>query len=395
MYQHLYSRFLKANPGKQHFACHSHYYWPDITREAQLKYWDDSARYADQKWDYFFTDCVPDLQKRIAKILNAPDPQQCVFGPNTHELLYRILTCLDLGKPVNILTTDSEFHSFSRQAARLDELANITVKRVPSFPFETFQQRFIDEIKTNHYDMVFFSQVFFNSGVAVDDVDAIVHSVEDPNTIVVVDGYHGFMAIPTDISQISDRAFYLSGSYKYAQGGEGACFAFVPNGCELRPVYTGWFAEFGELSAANQGEVTYSKNGMRFAGATMDFSALYRLRAVLQMFQQNSLSVASINQYIKSCQMAFMETLSKLQHPLLNEDHLLLNDFNRHGHFLTYELPSQDVTESLSCYLREQGIMTDYRANRLRFGFALYHNPESYDLSCLATATNFITEDEC
>jgi hypothetical protein len=72
----------------------------------------------------------------------------------------------------------------------------------------------------------------------------------------------------------------------------------------------------------------------------------------------------------------------------------MLNDFTQHGHFLTYELPSQEITESLSCHLREQGILTDYRGNRLRFGFALYHNPESYDLSCLATATNFITEDE-
>jgi len=384
MYQHLYSRFLQANAGKQHFACHSHYYWPDVTRDAQLKYWDDSAQYADEKWDYFFSDCVPELQARIANILHAPDPQQCVFAPNTHELLYRILTCLDFNKPVNILTTDSEFHSFSRQVARLGESDKVNVKRIPSFPFETFQQRFIDEVQANHYDMVFFSQVFFNSGVAVNDVNAIVDSVEDPSTIVVVDGYHGFMAIPTDISKISDRAFYLSGSYKYAQGGEGACFAFVPNGCELRPVYTGWFAEFGELSTPKQGQVTYSKNGMRFAGATMDFSALYRLRSVLQMFEQHSLSVTTINQYIKSCQTTFLDSLFTLQHPLLNQESLLIGDLAQHGHFLTFELPSSEQAEVLSTHLRQNGILTDFRGNRLRFGFALYHNPESYDFSCLA-----------
>lgn len=384
MYQHLYSRFLQANVGKQHFACHSHYYWPNVTRDAQIQYWDDSAQYADEKWDYFFSDCVHDLQTRIAKILNAPDPQQCVFAPNTHELLYRILSCLDVSKPINILTTDSEFHSFSRQVARLEEIANVTVTRVPSFPIETFEQRFIAEIRANSHDMVFFSQVFFNSGAAVNDVDAIVNSVEDPETLIVVDGYHGFMALPTDISRICERAFYLSGSYKYAQGGEGACFAIVPTDCELRPIYTGWFAEFGELSTPKKGEVTYSKNGMRFAGATMDFSALYRLRAVLQMFEEHDLTVDSINRYIKSCQKAFLNTLFAIKHKSLNQESLLVSDLAQNGHFLTFQLPSAEKAENLSKHLRKNGVLTDYRGNKLRFGFALYHNSEDYDLSCLA-----------
>ena len=386
MYQHLYSRFIAANPNRQHFACHSHYFWPDVTRDAHLQYWDDSARYVDEKWAFFFEECVPQVQQKIANILNIPDPQQIAFAPNTHELLYRLMSCFDWQKPIRVLTTDSEFHSFSRQIARMEESGQVIVDRVKTQPFDTFQQRFETAIKAHHYDLVFFSHVFFNSGVAVSDLMAIVDCVSSPDTMIVIDGYHGFMAKPTDLSQISKRAFYLAGSYKYAQGGEGACFIVAPSNSDLRPVYTGWYAEFGALSEAKSGQVQYSKTAMRFAGATMDFSALYRLRAVLTMLEAEGLSVDKIDAYIRHCQRQFLLQLEQVQHPILNIGALLQLTPDNHGHFLTFKLPSADITAQLSEHLRDNGVLTDYRGDRLRFGFALYHNPEDYDLSCLKDA---------
>ena len=41
-----------------------------------------------------------------------------------------------------------------------------------------------------------------------------------------------------------DDAFVVGGGYKYCQLGEGNCFLRFPADCELRPVVTGWFAEF-------------------------------------------------------------------------------------------------------------------------------------------------------
>ena len=64
---------------------------------------------------------------------------------------------------------------------------------------------------------------------------------------MVVDGYHGFMATPTDLSAVADKIFYLSGGYKYAMSGEGAGILHAPDGYCMRPVATGWFAEFGNL----------------------------------------------------------------------------------------------------------------------------------------------------
>ena len=84
MYKHLYSKFIKENPNTIHMAAHSHHYWPDCTYEAQKEYWKDSAKYVDDKWNYFFSKKIPKAQKLISEVLNLSHPEQIVFAPNTH-----------------------------------------------------------------------------------------------------------------------------------------------------------------------------------------------------------------------------------------------------------------------------------------------------------------------
>jgi selenocysteine lyase/cysteine desulfurase len=380
MYQHLYKQFLAARPNVQHFACHSHHYWPDVTRQAMLDYWDDTANMVDEKWEYIFANKLPATQKLIAKALNLTSSERIVFAPNTHELLYRIYSSFDPNKKIKILTTDSEFYSFQRQSERLEQADLVEITRVATEPFATFEQRFTAEANEGDYDWIFVSQVFFNSGYAINNLTDFVKKLPT-KPLITIDGYHGFFAIPTDLSELEQQVFYLAGSYKYAQGGEGACFAVVPDG-DYQPIYTGWFAEFGDLHQRQEGHVGYAKNGQQFAGATIDYTAMYRLHASLTLFEQEGLSVEVIHQYVENCQQAFLMHIDKLNHPLLNRSNLLSPN-NAHGHFLTFKLVEDDVVE-LAQKLDTHGIKTDFRGDRLRFGFAIYHNPQHYDLTCLA-----------
>ncbi|HZD63589.1 MAG TPA: aminotransferase, partial [Xanthobacteraceae bacterium] len=61
------------------------------------------------------------MQRGIAATLALPDPTTIAFAPNTHDFLRRLLSALPPGKRARILTSDSEFHSFTRQIARLEE----------------------------------------------------------------------------------------------------------------------------------------------------------------------------------------------------------------------------------------------------------------------------------
>ncbi len=373
MYKKHYQKFLNANLGKQHYAAHSHHYWPDVTFEAMIQYWNDSAKFVDDKWNYFFTEKVPRTQKLIAQILKLSQPAQIVFAPNTHEFVHRLLSCFDAKKEIRILTTDAEFYSFERQVNRLAESGAVHVTRIKTEPYANFTQQFCAAINDAHYDMVFFSQVFFNSGIAVNDIKQIVDAVKNPDTIIVIDGYHGFMAMPTDLSLFEKRVFYIAGAYKYAQGGEGCCFMSVPIGCKLRPNYTGWFASFADL-ATTSGKVAYSEDGMRFAGSTMDYSALYRLLSVLELFEKENLTVDLIHAYIQRLQTNFRLQLKNCPYALLSEANILHQDWNYHGHFYSFELKDVAVAKRIHAELALKNIKTDYRQSRLRFGFGLYQD---------------------
>lgn len=381
MYKKYYSKFLTANPHIQHYASHSHHYWPDVTRDATLQYWDDSAKYIDDKWNYFFGEKIPSTQKLIAEVLNLSHPEQIVFAPNTHEFVYRLLSCFPHNKKIKVLTSDSEFYSFDRQINRLCEESLIEVDKIATQPFDHFEEQFISKIQSSHYDMIFVSQVFFNSGMALKNIKAIVESVTNQETIIVIDGYHGFMALPTDLKPIEHRIFYLSGSYKYAQGGEGCCFLAVPKNSKHRPLYTGWFAGFDSL-AQDGGNTGYSNNGLRFAGSTMDFTALYRLEAVLKLFKNDGITVPRIHSHIIALQKNFRNHLLEIDHHYLTEKNILNVDYSHHGHFLTFAMPSLDHAKKIHDELRSINVWTDYRGNKLRFGFGLYQN-DCIDLSML------------
>jgi selenocysteine lyase/cysteine desulfurase len=285
-----FSRFIEADPERIHFAAHSHHFWPDVTYDAQIRCWEDAARHADEKWEPIFSDLVPAVQAGIAGILDLPDPATIAVAPNTHEFLRRLLSALPVGRPSRILTTDGEFHSLARQLARLEEDGLVVAERVAVEPFDTFAERFATAAARGGHDLVYVSHIFFNSGAVAGRLEDLAGAVRDPETLIAVDGYHGFMAVPTDLSAVADRIFYLAGGYKYAMAGEGACFMHCPPGFAPRPRDTGWYAAFGALSARQTG-VPYGEDGSRFLGATFDPSGLYRLRAVLAWVREIGLTV--------------------------------------------------------------------------------------------------------
>jgi selenocysteine lyase/cysteine desulfurase len=371
-----FRRFIDAEPGRVHLAAHSHHYWPDVTFDAQILCWEEAARYADEKWDPIFSDVIPAVQQGIAALLNLPDPATIAFAPNTHDFLRRLLSALPPGRVPRILTSDGEFHSLTRQLARLEEDRLAEVERIPVDPAETFPERFQDACRRGPHDLVYVSQVFFNSGATSGDLAALADAVRTPETLVAVDGYHGFMALPTDLSPVAARIFYLAGGYKYAMAGEGACFMHCPPGYGERPRDTGWYAAFGALSGRQAG-VPYGQDGSRFLGATFDPSGLYRLRAVLAWMREIGLTVEAIHGHVLALQQLFLNAVQEGRVGALRSARLVSPAGTpRRGHFLTFETPR---AAALYEELLEQRIVTDVRGHRIRFGFGCYHTAEAVE----------------
>jgi selenocysteine lyase/cysteine desulfurase len=368
----FYSRFLGASPGRLHFAAHSHHPWPDVTRDAQIEAWDDAARLADLKWDRILGTVTKEAQSHIARILDLPAAEQVAFAPNTHEFVARLLSCFPPGRRIKVVTTDSEFLSFSRQMSRLEEEKLVDLVRVPTEPFATFTARFVEAARRADNDLVFFSQVFFNSGFVIPDLDAIVKA--PPHTaMVVIDGYHSFFAVPTSLRTVADRAFFLAGGYKYAQSGEGVCFLAVPRGFALRPLNTGWFAGFGSLESGDSGRVPFSNDGFRLMGATFDPVGLYRFNAVARLFRSSDLAVERIDAHVKRLQALFLDRLDRKSGASVRASDLIAPADGIHGlgHFLTFR---QSNAGEIALGLAARNVIVDYRGDRLRFGFGAYHD---------------------
>lgn len=365
-----FSRFLAAQPQRLHFCAHSHHPWPDASFDAHQQAWLDAAELADAKWDKVFGEIVPSAQHHLARRLNLPDPATICFGTNTHEFLMRLLSGIE-SRPFRVLTTDSEFMSFERQMRRLEEAGHAQVTRVPVEPWSSFAARFINAAADGGHHLVYFSHVFYNSGYWIEDLTPLIEAVPSARSLVVVDGYHAFMAVPVDLGRIASRAFYLGGGYKYVMCGEGAAYLHCPPGQVSRPVDTGWFAGFGHLTRPGSDTVPYADDGARFRGATFDPSGLYRLNAVMDWARRHQLGVSAIRAHVMELQRDFLAGLDKRRHPLLSRAHLVPPEPLPRGSFLTFRHAD---AAALQARLLDAQVVTDVRGDRLRFGFGVYQD---------------------
>ena len=380
----LFSRALSAAPERLHFAAHSHHLWPDASFEAQQQAWLDANLHADHKWDLVFGQVIPEAQAHVAAELGLPSPDSIVFSSNTHDFLLRLFSGVEQ-TPVRILATDGEFHSFRRQAERWEEIGAAVVTRVPLAPFDTFADRFVAEAAKGGYDWIVVSQVFFRTGGLFDRIEDLAALARPEGPWVLIDGYHGFMATPTDLSAVADRVFYVAGGYKYAMAGEGACFLHAPPGFCPRPVVTGWFAEFGDLSGP-PGGVQYRSDGGRFWGATFDCSALYRFNAVRRMLKGQGLDTAAVAAHARDMAGRFQAAVQDGRAGVLDQAEILnpvVGDAPR-ARFLALRHPD---AQAWCAGLRQTDVVTDVRDDVIRFGFGLYQDAEDVDRLIAACRT--------
>jgi selenocysteine lyase/cysteine desulfurase len=374
-FKRLFSRSLTAAPGRLHFAAHSHHLWPDASFDGHQQCWLDAASMADRKWDKVMEEVWPEAQAHVAAELGV-DADRIVFSSNTHDFLLRLFAAAPRAAgPLQVLTSDGEFHSARRQLARLEEEGLATVTRVTAEPFDSFSSRFLEAAQGGEPDLILVSQVLFNSGRTFDHSAQLAALADPAGPWVVIDGYHAFMALDRPFpAQAAERAFFLGGGYKYAMAGEGMAFLYCPPGFGPRPPITGWFAEFGELTAPPGSSVGYTQDAMRFMGATFDPSALYRFNAIQRMLRVEGLATAAISAHVEALQQGLLASLAGT----VLGDAELLNplDGEPHARFLAFRSPQ---AARWNAELMSKHCITDVRGDVLRIGLALYQDEADVD----------------
>lgn len=346
---------------------HSHQAWPDVAEAGVLEAFADAALHVDAKWEHAFA-AADRVRAGFRSLLEDPSGDYALDA-NTHALVIRFLSALDLRKRPRLITSDSEFHTLRRQLARLGE-EGIDVVRVPASPVDTLAERMAALIDPRT-SAVLVSAVLFDTSRIVPGLAGLAEACRSAEVELLVDAYHALGAIPFTVPEHGlGSAWITGGGYKYLQLGEGNCFLRLPaHASSLRPVITGWFAEFDDLSTAARGQVTYAPGGDRFAGSTYDPTSHYRATHVLDFFASQNLTPPAL----REISLHQTELLAKSFDALAIPDDVITRDRaaprSAFGGFLSLQSPRAG---ELQAALAAEGVLTDSRADRLRFGPAPY-----------------------
>lgn len=363
-YKRLFSRCFAAAPDRLHMAAHSHHLWPDASYDGQVECWNDAARLADAKWNHVMGAVWLEAQAEVADELGSGDPSAIVFAANTHDFLIRLAAACPRADPrtLRVLTSDGEFHSARRQFARWAEDGWLQLETVPADDVLSAASR-------GNHDLIMVSQILFGTGHIVRDIDSLAALARPEGPWVVIDGYHSFMALDRPFQPTAaSSAFYLAGGYKYAMAGEGMGLMHCPPGFGPRPPITGWYAEFGDLTAP-PGGVGYTQDAMRFMGATFDPSALYRFVAIRRMLAAQGLTTSRISAHVATLQAQLLDSISGTA--LAEADLLNPLDAGDHARFLAFRAPRAAAWQA---QLMAADCITDVRGDVLRIGLGLYHD---------------------
>ena len=330
---------------------HSHQAWPDVAFEAQQQAWLDAAEYVDDVWEKAF-EKANEVRRGFARLLD-DTPERIALAQNTHELVVRFLSALPLKKRPQLVTTDAEFHTIRRQLDRLAE-EGIEVIKVPAMPAATLAERLAISVD-DRTAAVLVSAVLYTNAHVVPHLHVVQEACERVGAELLVDAYHALNVVPFSlIEEGLQHAYVVGGGYKYCQLGPGNAFLRFPQESDLRPVVTGWFSEFADLSRAPAGgRVAYGPGPARFAGATYDFTSHYRAAAVLKFFEDQKLTPPKLRE--------------------LNQHQIeILSGGSRNdgiGGFLAIPAPRAAKIQKA---LRKKNIWTDSRGEMLRLGPAPY-----------------------
>ena len=348
---------------------HSHQAWPDVALEGVVEAFDDAARHADEKWERAFAKA--DELRAVAGALVGDPGAPVALGQNTHELVLRFLSALDLRTRPRLVTTDGEFHTLRRQLARLGE-AGLDVVRVAAADRDTLSERVAAEVD-DRTAAVLVSAVLFETARIVPGLDMLADACAARGAELLVDVYHAVGPRRVALGDLGLRgAWVVGGGYKYLQHGEGNCWLRLPpQAAEMRPAITGWYAEFDALAAEHRpgDPVPYGAPAARFAGSTYDPTSHYRAATVFDFFHERGLTpqlLRDVSQHQIGLLASAFDALDLDPAVVTRDRDYPLSEV---GGFLALRSP---VATSLARSLHARGVWTDARGEVLRLGPAPY-----------------------
>jgi len=274
--------------------------------------------------------------------------------------------------------------------------SKIVVETVEIHPISSFASRFQEKLEEgSSWDMVYVSQcVYSTQETIVLDLKSFVSDVQtglaqksNEDCFFVVDGYHGFGAIPTSLSTFTNT-FYVSGMLKHVGSGANCAFLVVPEGRtgELQPLFTGWIADPSVLSPESMGikigsDVGYIL-GFALQGGTPAFApSLLIFVEVMRRWKEKKITVDLAHNHVMGLHRVFVDGIRGIIKGGGGESCWNgmrdLADESIRSHTITFVVETPEVAKRVVELMADFGnVEVDSRKVYVRFGFGFNHNME-------------------
>lgn len=329
---------------------------------------------------------------------------------------------------MRVLTSDTEFYSITRQLNRFAEVGLAEVEAVPADPPATFSERCCAAVAAaaaqgRPFDVVYLSQTtYLTQQTLIPDIPATVHALREaawcgpgaaagaaaadgmdgaagtaraagtagrPNEPlrIIIDGYHGFCALPTSLGASVESFCYVGGLLKHAGCGANCAFLLLPSRLAARPVLTGWLADPSVLGPDSNGiqlgsEVGYCADLALQGGTPAFMQPLLTFNHLMQLWREARpvVSVDLLHSHVMGLHARFLEGLPSTGHTEVNTKSLLgPQDPAIRSHTLTFRLADASAAKAAVESLAAHGILVDTRKAHVRLGFGPNHSVADVD----------------
>ena len=219
------------------------------------------------------------FRTRLARLMGAPRPDCVVPKTSAGQGLRAILNTFD--SVPRVVATRGEFDSLDvilREYARRGRIALTLVE--PRADGEFASEDIVAAIGAR-VDLLVVSQVMFNTGQRLPELERIVAATHAAGGRVLLDVYHALGVFPVDVAALAVD-YAVGGSYKYLRGGPGACYLYLdPRHLDgsLRTLDTGWFAKREPFAYLRPDPPELADGGDAFLESTPPVLPLYQARA--------------------------------------------------------------------------------------------------------------------
>ncbi len=342
--------------------------WPQRAADAVTRFARENATHGASQYPRWLKQ-DHQLRRNLARLINAPSPDDIALVKNTSEALSIVAWGLDWHSGDEVVITDQEFPS---NRIVWESLARIGVKTVvaPLLAGET-PEAAVENCITERTRLVSVSSVQYGTGLRL-DIASLGHHCRQRDVLFCVDAIQSIGAAPTDV-QALPVDFTMADGHKWMLGPEGLAMLYVrPDLRERLKLY-----EYGWHMVQHRGDFdrkdwTPAMDARRFECGSPNLLATHALNASVGLLLE--VGMAKVEGEL-SRRIAHLEArLSEL--PDLVP--VTAADPERRLGIYTFRFEGRD-NAAIQKTLMEKGVICAYRGGGIRFSPHFYTPFEQLD----------------